>query len=157
MSKVDVKVFQMEHARALPLPAYATVDSSGLDLIAAVDTDLTIAPGHRAMVPTGITIALPQGFEGQVRPRSGLAAKNGVTVLNTPGTVDSDYRGEIKVVLINLGQEDFVVTRGMRVAQMVIAPVVQAQLIPQSHPLDDDTARAAGGFGSTGLHAIAGV
>lgn len=156
MSKIQVKVFQMEHAQGLPLPEYATPDSSGLDLVAAVNTDLCIKPGHRALVPTGITIALPQHYEAQIRPRSGLAAKNGVTVLNTPGTIDADYRGEIKIVLINLGQEDFVVTRGMRIAQMVVAPVIQAEFVQQDMPLDHDTARAAGGFGSTGLHTVSG-
>lgn len=153
MSKIDIRIFQLEHGHGLPLPSYGTPDSSGLDLIAAVQEDLTITPGHRALVPTGITIALPQAFEAQIRPRSGLAAKHGITVLNTPGTIDSDYRGEICVVLINLGQEDFTVTRGMRIAQMVLAPVVQANLIQQLHPLEHDTARADGGFGSTGLHA----
>lgn len=154
MNNIAINVFQMDHAQGLPLPAYATAESSGLDLIAAVEQDICLKPGERALIATGITIALPEGFEAQVRPRSGLAAKNGVTVLNTPGTVDADYRGEIKVILINLGQEDFVVSRGMRVAQMVIAPVTRAELVQQQEPLSEDTARSSGGFGSTGLYAI---
>jgi dUTP pyrophosphatase len=157
MDRIEIQVFQMEHGRDLPLPEYATAGSSGLDLVAAVPQDVCIAPGHRALIPTGITIALPVHFEAQIRPRSGLAAKNGVTVLNTPGTVDSDYRGEIKIVLINLGHDDFVVNRGMRIAQMVIAPVTKAVLIPQRTPLNDDTERAEGGFGSTGLHVVSRV
>lgn len=157
MNQIAIKVFQLEHAQGLPLPEYGTVDSSGLDLSAAIDQDVCLKPGHRAIVPTGVTIALPQQFEAQIRPRSGLAAKNGVTVLNTPGTIDADYRGELKIILINLGQEDFIVTRGMRIAQMVIAPVAKAQLLVQTEPLDDETSRSTGGFGSTGLYAISGV
>jgi dUTP pyrophosphatase len=155
MNQIAIKVFQMDHSNGLPLPAYATVDSSGMDLIAAIDDDLCLAPGARVLVPTGLCIALPSNYEAQIRPRSGLAAKNGVTVLNTPGTIDADYRGEIKIILINLGQQDFIITRGMRIAQMVIAPVVKAQLHLQAHPLDETT-RADGGFGSTGLHAKTG-
>ncbi len=151
MTPIAINVFQMEHAQGLPLPAYATKGSSGLDLTAAIDEDVCIKPGFRAIVPTGLTIALPEQFEAQIRPRSGLAAKNGVTVLNTPGTIDDDYRGEIKIILINLGQDDFIVSRGMRIAQMVIAPVTKAELVVQVQPLNDDTERAAGGFGSTGL------
>jgi dUTP pyrophosphatase len=134
----------------MPLPGYETPGAAGMDLRAAVadDEPLTLAPGARAMVPTGLCIALPAGFEAQVRPRSGLAAKAGITCLNTPGTIDSDYRGEIKVILINLGAQDFVIRRGDRIAQMVIAPVVQASW----REVDslDETARGAGGFGSTG-------
>ena len=138
------------HAQGLPLPAYETAQAAGMDLRAAVpaETPLVLAPGARDMVPTGLAIALPPGFEAQVRPRSGLAAKAGVTCLNTPGTIDSDYRGEIKVILINLGSEAFVIQRGDRIAQMVIAPVVQAQW-SEVEGLDE-TARGAGGFGSTG-------
>jgi dUTP pyrophosphatase len=144
--KVDVK--RLPHGAGLPLPEYATADSAGLDLLAAVAGDLTIQPGKRALVPTGLAIALPQGYEAQVRPRSGLALKNGITVLNSPGTVDADYRGEVGVILANLGDEPFVVTRGMRIAQMVVAPVVrlawsETAELPAS-------ARGAGGFGSTG-------
>jgi len=152
MTPITINVFQMEHAQGLPLPTYATSGSSGMDLTAAVDEDICIRPGFRAMIPTGLTIALPERYEAQIRPRSGLAAKNGVTVLNTPGTIDDDYRGEIKIILINLGQDDFIVSRGMRIAQMVIAPVTKAELIVQAQPLNDDTERAAGGFGSTGLY-----
>jgi dUTP pyrophosphatase len=132
----------------LPLPAYETAAAAGMDLPAAVKQDLTLAPGERALVPTGLAIALPDGYEAQVRPRSGLAARNGVTVLNTPGTIDADYRGEVKVILANLGNEDFTIERGMRIAQMVIAPVVQAVL--QEADTLPETARGEGGFGSTG-------
>jgi len=137
----------------MPLPQYATAGSAGMDLSAAVDSDVTIAPGKREILPTGLSIELPEGFEAQVRPRSGLAAKNGITVLNTPGTVDSDYRGEIKVVLINLGDAPFVVSRGMRIAQMIIARHERAVLV-ESEALSE-TARGAGGHGSTGTQAFA--
>ncbi|SON53721.1 Deoxyuridine 5'-triphosphate nucleotidohydrolase [Hartmannibacter diazotrophicus] len=145
---VDIRVVRLPHGADLALPSYQSEHAAGMDLLAAVDVDLTLAPGKRAMVPTGLAIALPAGYEAQVRPRSGLAAKNGVTVLNTPGTVDADYRGEVKVILINLGDEPFVVTRGSRIAQMVIAPVTQGRLV-EVETLDE-TARGAGGFGSTG-------
>jgi dUTP pyrophosphatase len=145
-----IAVARLPHAEGLPLPAYETAGAAGMDLRAAAPQDepITLRPGDRAMVPTGLCIALPEGFEAQVRPRSGLAAKAGVTCLNTPGTIDSDYRGEVKVILINLGAEDFVIRRGDRIAQMVIAPVVQVGW----REVDslDDTARGAGGFGSTG-------
>ena len=132
------------------MPAYQTAHAAGLDLAAAVpaNASVTLAPGARGLIPTGFAIALPEGFEAQVRPRSGLAAHHGVTVLNTPGTIDADYRGEIQVILINLGAEPFVVTRGLRIAQLVIAPVVHAMVV-EADALDD-TARGAGGFGSTG-------
>ncbi|MBX3489862.1 MAG: dUTP diphosphatase [Parvibaculum sp.] len=147
---IDVRVQRLAHAEGLPLPRYETAGAAGMDLIAALPEDqpLTLAPGARALVPTGLAIALPQGFEAQVRPRSGLAAKNGVTVLNSPGTVDCDYRGEVKVILINHGAEPFLIERGSRIAQMVVAPVTQAQL----HVVEtlDETARGQGGFGSTG-------
>ena len=149
-SKVTVELQRLPHAEGLPLPAYQTAEAAGLDLMAAVPQDepMTLAPGQYAMVPTGLAIALPSGFEAQVRPRSGLAAKHGVTVLNSPGTVDADYRGEIKVILINHGQAPFVIKRGERVAQMVIAPLVQAALVPVTTLSSTD--RGASGFGSTG-------
>jgi dUTP pyrophosphatase len=148
MTAIDVEVKRLPHGADLPLPQYATADSAGLDLLAAVDADLVIQPGMRALVPTGLAIALPPGYEAQVRPRSGLALRNGITLLNSPGTVDADYRGEVGVILINLGQESFVVTRGMRIAQMVVAPVTRLAWrevadLPASE-------RGAGGFGSTG-------
>ncbi|MEP2828630.1 dUTP diphosphatase [Parvibaculum sp.] len=147
---VDVSVQRLPHAQGLPLPRYETDGAAGMDLTAALPEGepMVLQPGARALVPTGLAIALPQGFEAQVRPRSGLAAKNGVTVLNSPGTIDCDYRGEVKVILVNLGQEAFTVERGTRVAQMVIAPVTQAQL--REVAALDETARGAGGFGSTG-------
>jgi dUTP pyrophosphatase len=150
VSAVKVEVCQLPHAEGLALPAYQSADAAGLDLLAAVpaDTPLILAPGKHAMVPTGLTIALPSGFEAQVRPRSGLAAKHGVTVLNSPGTVDADYRGEINVLLINHGEAPFPIRRGERIAQMVIAPVVQAELVPVTSL--SSTARGSGGFGSTG-------
>jgi len=145
-----IPVVQFAHAHGLPLPAYETVGAAGMDLRAAVEEDapLTLKPGARFMVPTGLAFAVPAGFEAQVRPRSGLAAKAGITCLNSPGTIDSDYRGEVKVILANLGAEDFVIRRGDRIAQLVIAPVVQAawSLVASL----DDTDRGAGGFGSTG-------
>jgi len=148
MGAVRIDVTRLPHNADLPLPAYETAHSAGMDLAAAVDAPITLAPGGRAMVPTGLAIALPAGYEAQVRPRSGLAARDGVTVLNTPGTVDADYRGEVKVILINLGDRDFVVERGMRIAQMVIAPVTQAAWNEVAEL--SETARGAGGFGSTG-------
>jgi dUTP pyrophosphatase len=148
MTQVEIAVTRLPHNADLPLPAYETAQSAGMDLAAAIDTPLTLSPGERAMVPTGLAIALPAGYEAQVRPRSGLAAKNGVTVLNTPGTVDADYRGEVKVILINLGDTAFEIERGMRIAQMVIAPVTQASFAEvDTLP---ETARGTGGFGSTG-------
>ena len=145
-----ISVVRLAHGQDLPLPAYETHGSAGMDLRAAVPEDqpLVLRPGARDMVPTGLTMALPEGFEAQIRPRSGLAAKAGVTCLNTPGTIDSDYRGEVKVILINLGAEDFVIRRGDRIAQMVIAPVVQASWAEAASL--DETVRGSGGFGSTG-------
>ncbi len=145
-----IEVVQLAHGAGLPLPAYQTAHAAGLDLLAAVpDTaPLVLQPGQYALVPTGLSIALPEGFEAQVRPRSGLAAKHGVTVLNAPGTVDADYRGEICVLLINHGQAPFTIRRGERIAQMVIASVTQAQLVPVTTL--PPTARGSGGFGSTG-------
>lgn len=150
MSSPQLRVRRLPHGAGLPLPAYQTAHAAGLDLAAAVPADapVTLAPGARGLVPTGFAIALPEGFEAQVRPRSGLAARHGVTVLNTPGTIDADYRGEIQVILINLGAEPFTVTRGLRIAQLVVAPVARASVI-EADALDD-TARGAGGFGSTG-------
>ncbi len=147
-ASVTVRVQRLPHGAGLDLPAYATAQSAGMDLMAAIEGELVLAPGKRAIVPSGLAIALPAGFEAQVRPRSGLAAKNGVTVLNSPGTIDADYRGEVGVILINHGEADFTITRGMRIAQMVIAPVTQA--IWQEAASLDETARGAGGFGSTG-------
>jgi dUTP pyrophosphatase len=150
MSSPRVRLRRLPHSEGLALPAYQTAHAAGLDLAAAVPADapMTLASGARGLVPTGFAIALPEGFEAQVRPRSGLAAHHGVTVLNTPGTIDADYRGEIQVILINLGAEPFTVTRGLRIAQLVIAPVARASVI-EAETLDD-TARGAGGFGSTG-------
>jgi len=148
---LTLSIKRLPHAADLPIPRYETAGAAGLDLQAAVaaDAPLTLKPGARALVPTGLTMALPIGFEAQVRPRSGLALKQGVTLVNTPGTIDSDYRGEIGVILINHGQEDVVVARGMRIAQLVIAPVVQALLV-EVDALDPSD-RGVGGFGSTGV------
>jgi len=150
MSKsIPVSIKRLPHGADLPLPAYETAHAAGLDLPAAVEVDLVLQPGAKALVPTGLAIALPEDYEAQVRPRSGLAAKHAVTVLNSPGTIDADYRGEIKVILINHGPAPFTITRGMRIAQMVVAPVVRAQWIDcEDLP---ETARGEGGFGSTGL------
>ena len=147
---VTIRVVPLPNFEGLALPAYETADAAGMDLRAAVPDGepMTLKPGERAMVPTGLTIALPALHEAQVRPRSGLAAKHGVTCLNSPGTIDADYRGEVKVILINHGQEPFVIKRGERIAQMVIAPVTRAELV-QVETLDE-TQRGAGGFGSTG-------
>lgn len=154
MIDLSVAVVRLAHGADLALPSYETEHAAGMDLMAAIDGDDILAPGERALVPTGLAISLPEGFEAQVRPRSGLAFKNGVTVLNAPGTIDADYRGEVSVILINLGSEPFTVTRGMRIAQMVIAPVSRAALVE----LDtlDDTDRGAGGFGSTGTQGKTG-
>ncbi len=147
---VTIRVVPLAHFEGLMLPAYETAGAAGMDLRAAVaeDAPLILEPGERVMTPTGLTIALPPGYEAQVRPRSGLAAKHGITCLNSPGTVDADYRGEVKVILINHGTEPFVITRGERIAQMVIAPVTQASLeiVAELDPTD----RGGGGFGSTG-------
>jgi dUTP pyrophosphatase len=142
----------LDHARDLPLPAYATPHSAGVDLLAAVGQgeEIVLRPMERALIPTGLAMALPEGFEAQIRPRSGLALKHGITCLNSPGTIDADYRGEIKIMLINLGGEPFVITRGMRIAQMVVAPYVQVAFAPTDTL--PPTERGAGGFGSTGLH-----
>ena len=149
-SPVDVEVVQLPHGADLPLPAYQSAGASGLDLLAAIPAEqpTVIAPGQSTSVPAGIAIAVPAGFEAQVRPRSGLAARHGITVLNTPGTIDADYRGEVAVILINHGRESFSVTRGMRIAQLVIVPVAYAQL-RKVHKLPE-TVRGSSGFGSTG-------
>lgn len=144
--EVPVLVKRLPHGEDLPLPAYATDGASGMDVVAAEDVDL--APGARHAVATGLSIAIPHGYEIQVRPRSGLALKHGVTVPNTPGTIDSDYRGELKVIMINLGAETFSIRRGDRVAQLIIAPVTRGSWVEVSEL--DETARGDGGFGSTG-------
>ena len=146
--KVDVRL--LPHGHGLMLPAYQSAHAAGLDLLAAVpeDSPVTISPGQRALVPTGISVALPEGYEAQVRPRSGLASKHGITVLNAPGTIDADYRGEINVLLINHGEAPFAIRRGERIAQMVIASVLRAELVPTISL--SSTERGGGGFGSTG-------
>lgn len=148
---IKVTVARLPHGEGLPLPAYQTPGAAGLDLLAAIapNAKVVIEPGARELVPTGLRLELPLGFEGQVRPRSGLALKNGVTVLNSPGTIDSDYRGEVAVILINLGSEPFEITRGARIAQLVVAPVTQAVLVEAADLAG--SARGAGGFGSTGV------
>jgi dUTP pyrophosphatase len=147
---VEVQVMRLAHGKDLPLPSYQSAHAAGLDLLAAVPdaAPLTLAPDERVLVPTGIAIALAPGYEAQVRPRSGLAARHGLTVLNAPGTIDADYRGEIQVLLVNLGREAVTITRGMRVAQLVIAPVVRAHILDVASL--DKTSRGSGGFGSTG-------
>jgi dUTP pyrophosphatase len=145
---MKVQILRLPHAKDLPLPTYATEGAAGLDLLAAVDRDIELLPGARTPIPCGITLALPDGFEAQLRPRSGLALNHGLTVLNAPGTIDSDYRGEVKAILINLGEHAFRIARGMKIAQLVIAPCTRAELtecaeLPASP-------RGAGGFGSTG-------
>lgn len=146
---VTLPIQRLPHAADLPLPRYETEHAAGLDLMACVPADITLAPGKRALIPTGFAVALPHGFEAQVRPRSGLAAKHGITVLNSPGTIDADYRGEIGIILINLGDAGFTITRGMRIAQMVVAPVSRA-ILTETAALPAST-RGAGGFGSTGV------
>lgn len=149
MTPVEVAVRRLPHAADLPLPAYATAQSAGMDLLAAVENETVLGPGERRLIPSGLAIALPAGYEAQVRPRSGLALKHGVTCLNTPGTIDSDYRGEIGVILINLGQEPFTVARGSRIAQLIVAAVTRVAWRPVE--MLEESARGDGGFGSTGL------
>jgi dUTP pyrophosphatase len=146
-----LRIQRLAHAADLPLPRYETADAAGMDLIAAnpADAPIILQPMQRALIPTGLVLQLEPGFEAQVRPRSGLAFKHGVTVLNAPGTIDADYRGEVQVLLVNLGSEPFTVTRGMRIAQVIVAPVIQVE--PVEVEQVDETPRAAGGFGSTGL------
>ncbi len=146
---VRVPVRVLPHAADLPLPGYATAHAAGLDLLAAVDADVLLAPMQRAVIPTGLCVAIPEGWEAQVRPRSGLARNHGVTCLNTPGTIDADYRGEIGVLLVNLGAEPFAVSRGMRIAQLVVSPVGRIEWEPATEL--PPTVRGAGGFGSTGV------
>ena len=150
-NNVEMRIVRLPHGRDLPMPEYQSALAAGLDLIAAIPADapVEIAPGGRALIPNGIAIALPAGHEGQIRPRSGLAARHGITVLNSPGTVDADYRGEVQVILINLGADSFVVRRGMRVAQLVVAPVTRVAIVEVAAL--PPTERAAGGLGSTGL------
>jgi dUTP pyrophosphatase len=149
--EVEVRIMRLPHAADLPLPQYQSAQAAGLDLVAAVagNAPVELAPGARAAIPAGVAIALPSGHEGQIRPRSGLAARHGITVLNSPGTIDADYRGELQVVLVNMGAEAFVIHRGMRIAQLVIAPITRAKLV-ETVSLDA-TDRATGGLGSTGL------
>ena len=148
MTPIEVPLQRLPHGAGLPLPSYATADAAGLDLLAAVAEPIELAPGARRLVPTGISIALPPGYEAQLRPRSGLALKHGVTLLNSPGTIDADYRGEVGVILINLGEVPFRLQRGDRIAQLVIAPV--ARLAWRESEALPESARGAGGFGSTG-------
>jgi dUTP pyrophosphatase len=149
MSSVTVELKILPHGEGLPLPAYATEDSAGVDLVAALKDPVVLEPGQRTMIPTGLAMALPRGWEGQVRPRSGLALKHGITVLNSPGTIDADYRGEVCIILANLGSAAFTIARGERIAQLIVAPVSQAawKVVTEL----STTARGAGGFGSTGV------
>jgi dUTP pyrophosphatase len=147
VESIEIEIVRLPHGQGLQLPDYATAAAAGADLLAAIEEDIELAPLERRIVPTGLSIALPPGFEAQVRPRSGLAAKHGITVANAPGTIDADYRGEVGVILINHGHEPFTIRRGDRIAQIIVAPVVQAQF----HEAElSETARGAGGFGSTG-------
>ena len=148
MADLSIPVVVLPHGEGLTLPSYQTPLSAGMDLRAAITGDLVLSPNRPTLVPTGLALAIPAGYEGQVRPRSGLAYRNGISIPNSPGTIDADYRGELKVILINLSDQDFTVTRGMRIAQLVIAPVVQADL--QLVTSLDPTKRGTGGFGSTG-------
>ena len=150
-TRPTLNLLRLAHGEGLELPAYESKGAAGMDLRAAVDdgAPMVLAPGKRALVPTGLIFEIPEGYEGQIRPRSGLAFKNGITCLNAPGTIDNDYRGEVKVLLINLGEEPFEISRGMRIAQMVIAPVTQARVAEITEA--STTTRGAGGFGSTGV------
>jgi len=152
---ITVQLTRLAHGADLPLPHYATAESAGLDLVAAVADTFRLAPGERALIPTGFAMALPPGYEAQVRPRSGLALKHGITTLNTPGTIDADYRGEVGVILINHGQEVFTIRRGDRIAQLVVAPVTRLQWSEQASL--DQTERGTGGFGSTGIGGTRGA
>ncbi len=146
---VRVRVKRLPHGEGIEIPSYATEHSAGLDLRAAVDETITLKPMERALIPTGFIFEIPEGYEGQVRPRSGLALKKGITVLNSPGTIDADYRGEVKVLLINLGKEEVVIKRGDRIAQLIVAPVSRVELVEVEEV--STTARGGGGFGSTGV------
>ncbi len=147
---IELRFKQLPHARDLPLPAYESKSAAGMDVRAALSESVTLNPGERALIPTGLQMALPEGYEAQVRPRSGLAIRNGITMLNSPGTIDADYRGEVKVIAINHGSESFTIHHGDRIAQMVIAPVVQLEIRDVKEL--DDTERGTGGFGSTGVN-----
>ena len=149
MTRPVIQIMRLPHGKDIPLPAYATGGAAGMDICAAVDNDLTLWPGARIAVPTGLAMAIDNGYEVQLRPRSGLTLKNGVSLANAPGTIDSDYRGEVKVILVNLSDTDFVVSRGMRIAQMVIAPVTRCHIETVSELAD--TLRGDDGFGSTGV------
>ena len=151
VESVEIEIVRLPHGQGLQLPDYATAAAAGADLVAAIDGAIELAPLERRIVPTGISIALPMGFEAQVRPRSGLAAKHGITVANAPGTIDADYRGEVGVILINLGKEPFRIERGMRIAQIIVAR--HARAVWREVSTLDETARGAGGFGSTGVTA----
>jgi dUTP pyrophosphatase len=150
MTQVTLRVLRLPHGAGLPLPSHQSADAAGLDLMAAVpeNAPMVLAPGERGLVPTGLAITLPRGFEAQVRPRSGLAVRHGITVLNAPGTIDADYRGEVSVLIVNLGEREFEIRRGLRIAQLVVAPVTRVQ--PREVARLDETARGAGGYGSTG-------
>jgi dUTP pyrophosphatase len=152
VAQIAVPVRILPHGEGLPLPSYATAHAAGVDLMAAIDEPVEILPGARIVVPTGLSLALPEGYEGQVRPRSGLARKHGITLLNSPGTIDADYRGEVQVLLINLSPDPFIVTRGERIAQLVVAPVTHVAW--ERAEVLGETARGAGGFGSTGRKAL---
>ncbi|WP_336762131.1 dUTP diphosphatase [Asaia sp. VD9] len=149
MSPLPVELVRLPHAQGLDLPHYASSGAAGMDLLAAIDIDMIVKAGARALIPTGLKIGLPAGYELQIRPRSGLALKHGITLPNTPGTIDEDYRGEIGIIILNTSDEDFVITRGMRIAQAVLAPVIRLTWVEVSEL--DETARGAGGFGSTGI------
>jgi dUTP pyrophosphatase len=149
MKSIEIQIKTLPHFEGLPLPEYQTEGSSGFDLIAACEEDVLIAPLQRALIPTGLSFSFPHGYEVQIRPRSGLALKNGITLPNSPGTIDADYRGEVKVILLNLGQENFTVTRGMRIAQAIVGEVVKAKLTMVD--MLDATHRGSGGFGHTGV------
>lgn len=148
-NKINCQFQKMPHASGLPLPGYETEDSAGMDLRAAVDQPVELRPGKRMLVPTGLKMAIPRGYEAQIRPRSGMAYRHGITMLNTPGTIDSDYRGEVKLLAVNLGEEPYTIHHGDRIAQMVIAPVCRAEISEVENL--EDTARGEGGFGSTGV------
>jgi dUTP pyrophosphatase len=147
-ANLRLPIMRLPHGKDLPLPAYATQGAAGMDVAAAVDRSVILGAGERLAIPTGFAMAVPAGYEAQIRPRSGLALKHGVTVANAPGTIDSDYRGEVAILLVNLGNQDFIIERGMRIAQMVVAPVTQ--VIPAASDSLPDTDRGEGGFGSTG-------
>ncbi len=151
MTPIAIPLVRYPHGEGLPLPHHATSQSAGVDLMAAVEESVILRPLTRALIPTGISLSIPPGYEAQIRPRSGLALKNGITVLNSPGTIDADYRGEILVILINLGQEDFIIERGLRIAQLVVAPFTQLQWIEIDQHEDFEHNERKGGFGSTGL------